>query len=105
MNIAPLSDDELRRVLFDRLVQRLDAVSERVYNLRVKDTAPMVFSISKYGDMLMLKQGDGTRLLSGEVEWKTLDHNEPWRFTVSRASDPSQLEITPGAAGLDRCDR
>jgi hypothetical protein len=101
MNISKLTDDELRAQLFDRLAERLqaEATAGRAHEWNRK---PTEFAISANGSSLMGHQGEGQRLLRGEVKWKHREdgnQDQPWLFTVARAADGSRLQLLTKGSG------
>lgn len=96
MNIAHPTDDQLRRELFERVVDRLQAEAKKDPAILVQNRTPVVFSLSRHGNLLTVYQAEGARLLRGELQWKyTPDEDAPWTFTVFRAVDRSQLRLEP----------
>ena len=97
MNVADLTDDELRQELFRRVVRRLEKEASKDSALVVEDGRPVLFSIGRHGRLLVLQQGQGPRLLGGELRWEYEPDlvDPPWTFTVLRAADRSLLRMTP----------
>ena len=94
LDLTQLTDDDLRAVLFDALVERLEAEAREDPSIALVNRMPTVFSVSRRGNLLTLSQGLGLWLLRGVLKWK--DRREGLRtFNVGRASIHSRLAITP----------
>ena len=66
-DVARRTDDELRAVLFQRLLDRLKAEQRQDPTIVLFDRKPYVFSLSRHGNKLTVDQGHTERF------------GQPWR--------------------------
>ena len=96
MSVSALSDADLRRHLFDRLAERLEAAAGRDSALTFRQRSPTAFSLGRNGNLLVVDQGEGMRLMRGEIQWKwTPDQDEPFTFSVARSVHGQSLQMIP----------
>ena len=99
-DIRRITDDELRQQVFRVIVATLEAEAEQDPATTVENRTSVAFALSRHGNLLTIHQAEGQRLVSGELEWKyTPDADAPWTFSVSRTTDGSRLQLTPGPEG------
>ena len=99
-DIARRTDDALRAVLFQRLLDRLETEQKRDPTIVLFDRRrPHVFSLSRHGNELIVHQGHKDLLMRVTLRWKhkpnTDDRDEPWKPTVSRTQDRARLALLP----------
>jgi hypothetical protein len=93
-DLTQLNDDDLRALLFDALVERLDAKAQEDRSLALVNRMPTVVAVGRRGNLLTLSQGLGPWLLRGDL--KCNDRRERLKtFTVGRATLQSRLTINP----------
>jgi hypothetical protein len=93
-DLTQLNDDDLRALLFDALVERLDAKAQEDRSIALVNRMPTVVAVGRRGNLLTLSQGLGPWLLRGDLKCK--DRRERLKtFTVGRATLQSRLTITP----------
>jgi hypothetical protein len=96
-----MSDDEIRRELFQAVVERFRREQYRDVTLTVEDHPPVLSVLSTHsGGLLELGLGPKPRLISGQITWpRSRDEDQPFRFTVSRSVDRKRLVMRPGPEG------
>jgi hypothetical protein len=98
-DMAGRTDDALRAVLFQRLLERLEAEQKKDPTIRRFDRKPYVFSLSRHGNELTVDQGYKDRLMRVTLRWRhkpnTDDLDAPWKATVSRTMDQARLALLP----------
>jgi hypothetical protein len=100
MNLPKLTDDDLRRELFDSLVEQLKAEHRRDPALTIQDRTPMLQALSGNGHLLTVDQGEGPHLMRGEMRWRPgPDGDAPFNFSVRRSPDKHQVVMHPGPTG------
>src|SRR5262245_12394542 len=66
-SLARLPDDDVRRELFQRLVDRLEAVRANDLTMIVFQRTPFSFSVSRHGHLLTIDQGSEGRMMRIEL--------------------------------------
>ena len=98
-NIARRTDDALRAVLFQRLLDRLETEQKKDPTIRRFDRKPYLFLVSRHGNELTVDQGYKDRLMRVTLRWRhkpnTDDQDAPWKATVSRMMDQARLALLP----------
>jgi hypothetical protein len=100
MELPRMTDEEVRRELFGNLVEKLKSERRRDPSLTLIDRTPLLQSLNRNGHMATIDQGEGQRLMRGEIRWRPgPDEDRPFHFTVSRSADGKRLAMHPGPEG------
>ena len=97
MWLPDMSDDEIGRALFERVVGLLEAEQTRdPLLLAALNRTPYLFSLQRAdGHLLAVDTGDDHVLMRGAVRWRhNSDRDAPWRFTVARGVDRGRLQMS-----------
>ncbi len=102
-NLARLTDDELRRELFHRLVSRLWAERDKHPPIVFESRTPYVVRVSRHGHLLRIDQGHDGQLMRIELTWPHRpamdEQDEPWSASVCRSTDRTRLMLSGGPEG------
>jgi hypothetical protein len=102
MSIKEMNDDDLRRLLFDRVVERLDAEQARDPSLKVQNRAPYLFSLQRSdGCLLAIDRCDAGVLMRGRIFGRPWLNQEPWKFDIARTSDGTGLRMPNHQGSID----
>jgi hypothetical protein len=103
MSLKHRSDDEVRRALFDRVVDILETERTRNHSVAVCAQSPCVFSIQRPdGCLLMVDIGNAQVLMRGQLKWCYVEHQgEPWSFSVARADDVAVRMVGGPTGSID----
>jgi hypothetical protein len=95
MSLKDMSDDDLRRILFDRVVEKLDTERARDKSLAVYHRGPyLLFSLQRAdGCMLTIDRCDACVLLRGQVIGRPWLAQQPWTFNIARSPDGTRLRM------------
>src|SRR5262245_47559131 len=103
MSLKDSTNDEIRRALFDTVVELLEAARRKHSLLSAFNISPNVFTLQLgNGHMLTIDTGNDQALLRGTVRWQpgvSTDRDAPWTFSVSRSVDGARLVMSNGPEG------
>jgi hypothetical protein len=101
--LARLTDHDVRRELFQKLVDRLEAARANDQTMIVFHRTPFSFSMSRHGHLLTIDQGSEGRMMRIELSCRrsrwTDSQLAPWSATVSRTADEARLALSGGPEG------
>jgi hypothetical protein len=100
ISLKEMHDDNLRRLLFDRVVEKLDAEQLRHPFLKVQNRAPYLFSLQRSdGCVLSIDRCDPSVLMRGQIFGRPWLNQQPWKFNVVRSPDGGRLHMPPEREG------
>ena len=103
-DIVRLTDAELRRELFQRLIVRLEAERANDPTVMIFTRTPFTFSLSRHGNLLTVDQGKDAHVMRIALKrrhrvWTDDQQGEPWTATVSRTPDRARVALSGGPDG------
>jgi hypothetical protein len=102
MSLKEMTDDDLRRSLFDTVVERLDAEHARNRSLAVYNRSPDLFSLQRAdGSMLTIDRCDAAVLLRGQVIGRPGLDQDVWKFNIARTPDGTRLQMRDHEGSID----
>jgi hypothetical protein len=100
ISLKEINDDDLRRLLFDRVVEKLDAEQLRHPFLKVQNRAPYLFSLQRSdGCVLAIDRCDPSVLMRGQIFGRPWLNQQPSKFNVVRSPDGGRLHMPPDREG------
>jgi len=100
MSLDAMTDDDLRRLLFETVVEKLDVAHARDRCLAVYNRSPDLFSLQRAdGCVLTIDRCDARVLLRGRVIGRRGPDEQLWTFTIVRSPDGRRLRLHPDHAG------
>jgi len=100
MSLKEMNDDDLRRLLFDTVVEKLDAEQARDPFVKVQNRAPHLFSLQRSdGCVLAIDRCDPSVLMRGQIFGRPWLNQQPRKFNVVRSPDGGQLRMPPDREG------
>jgi hypothetical protein len=103
-DIVRLTDAELRRELFQKLIARLEAERGNDPTVMIFTRTPFTFSLSRHGNLLSVDQGKDAHVMRIALRrrhrpWTDDHQGEPWTATVSRTPDKARVALSGGPDG------
>jgi len=96
ISLTEMNDDDLRRLLFDSVVEKLDAEQARDPYLKAQNRTPYLFSVQRSdGCVLAIDPCDPSVLLRGQIFGRPWLNQQPRKFNVVRSPDGARLHIIP----------
>jgi hypothetical protein len=103
IGLSRLTDEEVRRQLFQQLLERLEAERANDQTVMVLNRTPFTFSLSRHGNLLTVHQRRDERLMQLALTPRqgraTHEDNAPWNATVRRTPDRARLALSGGPEG------
>ena len=100
MSLKEMNDDDLRRLLFDTVVEKLDDERARDPFLKVQNRAPYLFSLQRSdGCVLAIDRCDPCALMRGQIFGRPWLNQQPTKFNVVRSPDAGRLRMPPAREG------
>lgn len=94
MSLTDVNDDDLRRLLFDKVIEKFDAEQARDRSLTFYNRCPDLFSVQRSdGCILTIDRCDESVLLRCQIIGPPWLVQQPWKFNVARTSDGMRVRM------------